>query len=139
MNQDLVTGPEAADLPTRKIKTARSRFILLEQFSNSSLVDQINWDDVILSETDSVFYSLMNAQIAFVRELSASLRPIRTITSIFEIRNSTDYTMFPFHTDLAASQRYSQKVVLVSFATLLGFGTVLYVKKFTGSTPLIKG
>jgi hypothetical protein len=103
MNQDLVTGAEAADLPTRKIKAAMCRFILLEQFSNSPLVDQIHWDDVIPLETDSVFYSPMNAQIAFVRELSASLRHIGTITSIFEISNSTYYAMFPLHNDLEAA------------------------------------
>jgi hypothetical protein len=55
MNQDFVTGAKAIDLPTRKIKAARSRFILLEGFSNFPLVDQINWDDVIPPETDSSF------------------------------------------------------------------------------------
>jgi hypothetical protein len=36
-----------ADLPTRKNKAARFRFIFREQFSNFPLVDLINWDDVI--------------------------------------------------------------------------------------------
>jgi hypothetical protein len=56
----LVTEVEEADLPIRKIKAARFRFIFLEQFSNSPFVNPINWDDVIPLETEAILYSSMN-------------------------------------------------------------------------------
>jgi hypothetical protein len=45
----------------------------------------------------------MNAQITLVRELSVSIRPIRTVTYIFEISNSTYYAMFTLHSGLEAA------------------------------------
>jgi hypothetical protein len=47
MHLHLVTEVEEADLPTRKITIARPRLVVLEQFSNSPLVDPINGDDII--------------------------------------------------------------------------------------------
>jgi hypothetical protein len=70
MHPYLVTEAEEADLPTRKVKAARSQFMLLEKFSNSPLVDPINRDDVIPLETDSVFDSSTNTQIEFMTQLS---------------------------------------------------------------------
>jgi hypothetical protein len=73
----VATEVEEADLPTRKITVARSRFILFERFSNSPWVDPMNSDDVI---------------------------PFRRFGQI-----------------------NCEKIMSLSFSTLLGFATALYI------------
>jgi hypothetical protein len=48
-----------------KVKTARSRFILLDQLSSHDSVAHINWNDLLPSESDEQFYSSVNTQIDF--------------------------------------------------------------------------
>jgi hypothetical protein len=72
-----------------KRKVAQSRFILLNELSAHQLAAQINWDDVIPSESNAAFENSLNTEISSFQEIYHRLAQFRTIATIFRINNIT--------------------------------------------------
>jgi hypothetical protein len=83
------------------IKTARSRFILLENLSTNPDTCHLNWDDLLPQEENEEFFESMNNQISFLQTQFTWIT-IRVVVSVFHISNTTFYKMFPrdSHTEL---------------------------------------
>jgi hypothetical protein len=79
---------------------------LISERSSNPATDQVNWDDVIPSESDVDFAHSMDAQIQFLKDHYPMLMQIRTVTAIFHISHRTYYKMFPTQRESNPSSRF---------------------------------